>query len=45
MKISVIINTYNTEKHLATVLETAKDFDEVVICDMHSSNRTIAIAE
>ena len=45
MKISVIINTYNAEKHLATVLETAKDFDEVVICDMHSSDRTIAIAE
>lgn len=45
MKISVVINTYNAEKHLATVLETAKHFDEVVVCDMHSTDNTIAIAE
>ncbi len=44
-KISVVINTYNAEKHLQTVLETVKDFDEVVVCDMHSTDRTIAIAE
>ena len=31
MKISVVINTYNAEKHLRTVLDTVKDFDEVVI--------------
>ena len=45
MKISVVINTYNAEKHLRTVLDTVKDFDEVVICDMHSTDSTIAIAE
>ena len=45
MKISVVINTYNAEKHLRTVLDTIKDFDEVVICDMHSTDSTIAIAE
>ena len=32
--ISVVINTYNASLHLAEVLETVKDFDEVVICDM-----------
>lgn len=45
MEISVVINTYNAEKHLATVLESTKDFDEVVICDMHSTDNTIAIAQ
>ena len=45
MKISVVINTYNAEKHLQEVLESVKDFDEVVICDMHNSDSTIAIAE
>lgn len=45
MKISVVINTYNTEKHLVTVLESVKEFDQIVLCDMHSSDNTIAIAE
>jgi len=44
-KISVVINTYNAEKHLARVLESVKDFDEIVICDMESTDRTIAIAQ
>ncbi len=44
-KVSVVINTYNAEKHLQTVLETVKDFDEIVVCDMHSTDRTISIAE
>ena len=30
-RISVVINTYNASQHLAEVLETVKDFDEVVI--------------
>ncbi|GIM50867.1 glycosyltransferase family 2 protein [Capnocytophaga stomatis] len=45
MKISVVINTYNAEKHLQTVLETVKDFDEIVICDMYSTDKTIEIAK
>ena len=45
MKISVVINTYNAEKHLVTVLESVKEFDQIVLCDMHSSDNTIAIAE
>ncbi|MGL5980058.1 MAG: glycosyltransferase family 2 protein [Phocaeicola sp.] len=45
MKISVVINTYNAEKHLSQVLESVKMFDEIVICDMESTDQTIAIAK
>lgn len=45
VKISVVVNTYNAEKHLETVLKTIKDFDEIVICDMHSTDSTIEIAK
>lgn len=44
-KISVVINTYNASQHLARVLETVKDFDEIVICDMESTDDTCKIAE
>lgn len=44
-KISVIINTYNAAQHLTRVLESAKDFDEIVICDMYSTDQTIEIAK
>lgn len=43
-KISVVINTYNAELHLAKVLESVKDFDEVVVCDMESTDHTVEIA-
>lgn len=43
--ISVVINTYNASKYLAQVLETVKGFDEIVICDMESTDNTIAIAK
>ena len=45
MPISVVINTYNAEKHLPQVLEAVKDFDEVVVCDMQSTDNTIEIAK
>ena len=45
MKISVIINTYNASKHLKQVLEAVKGFDEIVICDMESTDNTIEIAK
>ncbi|MBQ5705156.1 MAG: glycosyltransferase, partial [Bacteroidaceae bacterium] len=45
MPISVVINTYNASKHLTEVLETVKDFDEVLICDMESTDNTLEIAE
>ena len=44
-KISVVINTYNARQYLAKVLESVKDFDEVVVCDMESTDDTVAIAE
>ena len=43
--ISVVINTYNAQQHLAKVLESVKDFDEVVVCDMESTDDTVKIAE
>lgn len=44
-KISVVINTYNAQEHLAEVLETVKNFDEVLICDMESTDDTLTIAQ
>lgn len=43
--ISVVINTYNAQKYLTQVLETAKSFDEIVVCDMESTDDTVAIAQ
>ena len=44
-KISVVINTYNAERHLEKVLNSVKGFDEIVVCDMESTDSTLAIAE
>lgn len=44
-KISVVINTYNAEKHLRRVLDSVKDFDEIVVCDMESTDNTVSIAQ
>lgn len=43
-KISVVINTYNAEQHLERVLDSVKDFDEVLVCDMESTDHTVEIA-
>lgn len=43
-KISVVINTYNAAQHLEQVLEAVKDFDEVLVCDMESTDSTLDIA-
>lgn len=43
-KISVIINTYNAERYLERVLEATKTFDEIVVCDMESTDSTREIA-
>ena len=43
-KISVVINTYNAEKFLLPVLEAVKGFDEIVVCDMESTDDTCEIA-
>ena len=44
-KISVVINTYNAEQYLEEVLEAVKGFDEILVCDMESTDRTVAIAQ
>ena len=44
-KISVVINTYNAEQHLEEVLESVKNFDEILICDMESTDHTLEIAQ
>lgn len=44
MGISVVINTYNASKHLRDVLESVKSFDEIVVCDMESTDDTLEIA-
>ncbi len=44
-KISVVINTYNEEKSLGEILEHVKDFDEILVCDMESTDRTVEIAQ
>jgi len=45
MKISVVIQTYNAERFLEKVLNSVKEFDEIVVCDMYSTDRTIEISE
>ncbi len=44
MKISVVVHTYNAAKLLAYTLESVKDFDEVLVCDMESTDNTLDIA-
>ena len=44
-KISVVINTYNAAKYLGEVIDSVKDFDEVLVCDMESTDATVSIAQ
>jgi glycosyltransferase involved in cell wall biosynthesis len=44
MAISVVIHTYNAAQYLATVIEHVKDFEEIIICDMESTDTTLDIA-
>lgn len=44
-RISVVINTYNAVRHLLAVLDAVKDFDEIVVCDMESTDHTCQIAQ
>lgn len=45
MKISAIVNTYNSERFLKACLEALKEFDEIVLCDMYSTDSTLEIAK
>jgi glycosyltransferase involved in cell wall biosynthesis len=45
-KITLVINTLNEEKYIANCINSAKSIvDEIIICDMHSDDRTVKIAE
>ncbi|MDD3014769.1 MAG: glycosyltransferase family 2 protein [Candidatus Gastranaerophilales bacterium] len=45
MRISAVIHTYNSEKYLEECLQALTSLDETVICDMHSTDKTIEIAQ
>ncbi len=45
MGLSVVIHTYNSEKYLEKSLESVKSANEIIICDMYSSDRTVEIAQ
>lgn len=42
--ISVVINTYNASQHLRQVLDAVNGFDEILVCDMESTDDTLSIA-
>lgn len=42
--ISAVVNTYNAEEHLDEVLTALSGFDEIVVCDMESTDTTLNIA-
>ncbi len=44
MKISAIVHTYNAEEHLARCLDALQCFDEILVVDMESTDRTVEIA-
>jgi glycosyltransferase involved in cell wall biosynthesis len=43
-QISAVVNTYNAEQFLDEVLQSLGGFDEIVVCDMESTDRTCEIA-
>ncbi len=44
-KISAVLNTYNASRYLEKVIESLAGFDEIVVCDMESTDRTVDIAK
>src|SRR5574344_1005209 len=43
--VSVVVNTYNAEKYMERCMQSAKDADEIIVCDMHSTDKTVEIAQ
>lgn len=43
-KISVVINTFNEEKNIERVIKSVEWASEVVVCDMHSGDKTVSVA-
>ena len=44
-KISAVLIVKNEEKLLARCLESLKGFDEIIVCDTGSTDKTIEIAK
>lgn len=44
MSISVVIHTLNSERYLEQCLSSVRGADEIILCDMHSTDRTLEIA-
>jgi glycosyltransferase involved in cell wall biosynthesis len=45
MKLSVLVVTYNDEKHLAECLDSLQRFDELIVIDLGSTDNSIEIAQ
>ncbi len=45
MGISVVIHTYNSEKYLEKCLKSVSSCEEIIVCDMYSTDMTIEIAK
>src|SRR3989344_2370341 len=43
-KISVVINTLNEEKNIERVIKSTSWADEIIVCDMYSTDRTVEFA-
>lgn len=44
-QISVVINTFNEEKNIKTVLRSVRWADEILVCDMYSDDKTVEAAK
>ncbi len=44
-KISAVINTFNEEANIKRAIESVKWADEIIVCDMHSSDQTVKVAK
>ena len=44
-KISVVINTFNEEKNIERAIKSVRWADEIIVCDMHSTDKTVEIAK
>jgi len=44
-KISVVIHTLNSDKYFRQCLESVCVFDEIIVCDMYSTDNTLNIAK
>ena len=43
--VSVVINTYNAQRVFRQCLAALREADEIIVCDMYSTDETVAIAQ